>query len=92
MTILISFLLAIVGIFVKGFVISLFWDWFIASTFSVQSISFMQAIGLSFVVSVFTVSLKDIYDDTEDTIKNQVIMVLAYLLMIVVASPFSLFI
>lgn len=46
-------LLIVISVFLEGWVISVLWKWFIASTFSVQTISILQAIGMSLFISLY---------------------------------------
>lgn len=58
---LITALLGVVGVFslisimalVRGFVLSVLWQWFISDVFHVQPITVLQALGISLILGVF---------------------------------------
>jgi hypothetical protein len=61
------FVTMIMGLFSvigRGFVIMKLWGWFIVSTFALNAISLVQAIGISLVVGLLTATLK--YDENSE--------------------------
>lgn len=47
-------ILVIGSILFRGYLLSTFWEWFIIPIFDVETISILQAIGLSMVIGLFT--------------------------------------
>lgn len=59
-----TFLLAIVGVFLKTFVVLHYWNWFFAPTFGLAEINFWMSMGLILCVPV--VYLRDTDDMTPE--------------------------
>ena len=51
MFVIITLLLSVIA---KGFAILKLWNWFVATTFHITTLSLVQAIGISFLVSFLT--------------------------------------
>lgn len=51
----ITFLVALVATILRGYVLSVFWDWFVITQFhGLPRLGLLAAIGLSFVASIFS--------------------------------------
>lgn len=51
-------ILMFVGSIVSGFIFMKFWEWFVISTFDVQALTVVQALGLSFFLTYVTIKIK----------------------------------
>ena len=50
MKVLLTILSSIISILLKGLVLKLMWGWFIASTFNIPELTFLIALGISFLI------------------------------------------
>lgn len=46
-----AIIIGLIGIVLRGWVLSVLWKWFIVSTFGLQPLSIVQAIGVSLILS-----------------------------------------
>lgn len=59
----IKFLLAVIGVILKGFVLSKLWLWFIVPIFNLPILSIPIAIGISIIVAMLTYQIIDTKPD-----------------------------
>jgi hypothetical protein len=77
--------LAVVGTLFKGFLLMKFYAWFIAPTFGMSELTLVQALGLSFFVSLITFKYKK--EENERTTREALAEALG---MYLVGYPFIL--
>lgn len=70
---LLVFIAGFIALFLKGFIFTYLWKWFVIPVFAVDPISIPLAIGLSIIASFLTVNMNDI---TELSSEEQLVKII----------------
>lgn len=72
--------LIICSVLLRGFVLSILWGWFISPVFNLPNLSILQAIGISMVIAMFTITYTVAKEDDKDKWKPAVMSIMYPLL------------